>query len=48
MHAQGTIMLCLYYHVFVMPYYIFKMFLLAMFGNLVILSQAYGLKLQWV
>ena len=35
-HAQGTIMLCLYYYVFVMSYYIFKMFLLAMFGKLAI------------
>ena len=50
MHAQGTIMLCLYYYVFVMSYYIFKTFLLAMFAKLAIvfLSQAYSLKLQWV
>ena len=47
-HAQGTVMLCLYYYVFVTSSYIFKMFLLAMFGKLTIvlhcLSQAYGLK----
>ena len=35
-HAQGTIMLCLYYYVFVISYYIFKMFLLAVFGKLAI------------
>ena len=35
-HAEGTIMLCLYYYVFVISYYIFKMFLLAMFGKLAI------------
>ena len=36
MHAQGAIMLYLYYHVFLMPSYIFKMFLLDMFGKLTI------------
>ena len=50
-HAQGTVMLCLYYYVFVTSSYIFKMFLLAMFGKLTIvlhcLRQAYGLKPQW-
>ena len=35
-HAQDTIMLCLYYYVFMMSYYSFKMFLLAMFGKLAI------------
>ena len=35
-HAQGIIMLCLYYYVFVMSNYIFKMFLLAMFWKLAI------------
>ena len=35
-HTQGTIMLCLYYYAFVMPYYIFKMHLLAIFGKLTI------------
>ena len=34
--AQGTVMLCLYYYVFGMSYYIFKMFLSAMFGKLAI------------
>ena len=32
-HAQGTIMQQLYYYVFVMSYYILKMFLLAIFGK---------------
>ena len=35
-HAQITIMPRLYYYVFVMSYYIFKMFLLAMFEKLAI------------
>ena len=35
-HAEGTIMLCPYYYVFVISSYIFKMFLLAMFGKLAI------------
>ena len=35
-HAQDTIRLCLYYYVFVMSYYMFKMFLFAMFGKLTI------------
>ena len=34
MHAKGTIMLCLYYYVFLMSSYMFKMFLLLMFGKL--------------
>ena len=34
--AQGTVMLCLYYYVFLMSSYILKMFLLAMFGKLII------------
>ena len=33
---QGSTMLCLSYYVFVMSYYIFEMFLLAMFGKLAI------------
>ena len=37
MHTQDTIMLCLYYYVFVMSYYILKIFLLVMFGKLPIL-----------
>ena len=32
---QGTVMLCLYYYVFLMSSYILKMFLLAMFGKLI-------------
>ena len=35
-HGQGTVMLCLYYYVFVMSDYIFKIFLLTMFGKLAI------------
>ena len=35
-HAEGTIVLCIYYYVFVISYYILKMFLLAMFGKLAI------------
>ena len=34
--AQGTVMLCLYYYVFLMSSYILKMFLLAMFGKSII------------
>ena len=34
--AQGTVILCLYYYVFLMSSYILKMFLLAMFGKLII------------
>ena len=34
-NVQGTITLCVYYYVFVISYYIFKMFLLAIFGKLV-------------
>ena len=35
-HMHGTIMLCLYYYVFLMSSYTFKMFLLALFGKLTI------------
>ena len=35
-HTQGTTMLCLYFYVFLMSYYIFKMFLLPVFGKLAI------------
>ena len=34
MLAKGTIMLCLYYFVFLMSSYMFKMFILRMFGKL--------------
>ena len=34
--VQGTVMLCLYYYVFLMSSYILKMSLLAMFGKLMI------------
>ena len=36
MHVRNTIKLCIYYYVFLMSSYIFKMFLLAMFGKLTI------------
>ena len=36
--AQGTVMLCLYYYVFLMSSYILKMLLLAMLGKLVLLE----------
>ena len=35
-HVQSTIMLCLYYDVSLMSFYIFKIFLLTMFGKLTI------------
>ena len=34
--AQGTVMLCLHYYVFLMSSYILKMFFLAMFGKSII------------
>ena len=54
-HAQINIMLCLYYYVLEMSYYIFEMFLLAMFGKLAIVflessvcfKTAKGLKSFW-
>ena len=36
MLAQGTVMLYLYYYVFLMSSYFLKMFLLAMFGKLIV------------
>ena len=40
MHAKGTIMLCLYYYVFLMSSYMFKMFILRMFELSIVLLQS--------
>ena len=40
MLAKGTIMLCLYYYVFLMSSYMFKMFILRMFELSIVLLQS--------